>query len=402
MGKLNPKQVENLTAPGTYEDGDGLRLVVKPSGRRSWILRYQLNQRRREMGLGAYPLVSLKEARIAATEQRKLLIKGIDPVSAREADRRQRREVQRLAESRRTTFEELARDYWQTHSAGWSPKWRAGWLSKLERYAFPVLGRTPTADIGVEHVLRVLRPIWGEKTRTADEVRGQIERILDSANVLQLRDGSNPARWKGCLDNLLGRAEKQQARQRVHYPAMPWRDVPALMARLEGIQTQAAYAARLLILTAARWHMVRGATWREFDLTAGIWSLPADRMKARQAFDLPLSPEVVSLLGEIPRIGDSPYLFPGQGRTGLTHNNAIRNLLHQLGHADVTPHGFRSSFRDWSSERTSYPRQICELALAHDERGQTEAAYSRSSMLEKRRALMADWAAFVGGAHEKN
>lgn len=395
MGKLNPKQVENLAEPGTYEDGDGLRLVVKATGRKSWVLRFQLNGKRREMGMGSYPEVSLKAARLAAADQRKLLAAGADPMAARDSEREAQREAQRIKEARHVTFEVLATEYQTAHGSAWSDKWRKGWLRKLELYAYPVIGKLPTSEIGTEHVLRVLRPIWSTKTRTADEVRGQIEQVLDAAKARRLRDGDNPARWRGHLDNLLSKAEKRKARKRQHFPAMNWREVPALMVKLAQSEAQAAVAARLLILTGARAQMVRLADWSEFDLKSGVWSLPAERMKMRQAFDIPLAPQVVQLLEALPRTEGSPYLFPGQGKSGVMHANGIRNLLHELGHDDVTRHGFRSSFRDWANERTHYPREICELALAHDERDQTEAAYSRSDFIEKRRALMADWAQYA-------
>ncbi len=398
MGKLNPKQVENLAEPGTYEDGEGLRLVVKATGRKSWVLRFQLNGKRREMGLGSFPEVGLKAARIVAAEQRKVLAAGADPMVARDAERERQREAQRIKEARKVTFEKLATEYVEAHGLAWSDKWRKGWIRKLELYAFPIIGKLPANEIQTEHVLRVLQPIWIGKTRTADEVRGQIEQLLDAAKARRLRDGDNPARWRGHLDNLLSKAEKKRARKRQHFPAMKWQDVPGLMAKLAQSETRAAAAARLLILTGARAQMVRLAAWDEFDLKAGVWSLPAERMKMRQAFDIPLASEVVELLEELPRIEGSPYLFPGQGKSGVMHANAIRNLLHELGHDDVTRHGFRSSFRDWANERTHYPREVCELALAHDERDQTEAAYSRSDFFEKRRALMADWARFISRA----
>ncbi|MDH4560205.1 integrase arm-type DNA-binding domain-containing protein [Pseudomonas sp. BN411] len=395
MGKLNPKKVENLFEPGTYEDGDGLRLVVKATGRKSWVLRFQLNGKRREMGLGGFPEVSLKAARLAAADQRKLLAAGADPMAARDAERERQREAQRQQEAKRRDFKSLATEYMEAHGASWSDKWRKGWMRKLELYAFPVIGTLPASAIDTEHILQVLKPIWATKTRTADEVRGQIEAVLAAAKTRRLRDGDNPALWRGNLENLLGRAEKKKARKRQHFPAMNWRDVPGLMVRLAQIEGRDALAARLLILTGARLKMIRFAAWPEFDLAAGVWSLPADRMKVRQAFDIPLPAQVVELLESMPRIEGSQYLFPGQGKTGVLHANAIRNLLHRLGHEDITRHGFRSSFRDWANERTHYPREVCELALAHDERDQTEGAYSRSDFFEKRRALMADWAQYA-------
>ncbi|MCO7556590.1 tyrosine-type recombinase/integrase [Metapseudomonas otitidis] len=395
MGKLNPKQVENLTTAGTYEDGEGLRLVVKASGRKSWLLRFQLAGRRREMGLGSYPQVSLREARLEASIKRRQLIDGIDPLAARDAERAKQREALRVEAGKKLTLEKLAKDYCETHGKGWSEKWRKGWLRKLELYAFPRIGKQAACQIDTEQVLNVLRPIWSEKTRTADEVRGQIEQVLDAAKAHGLRQGENPARWRGHLDNLLSRTEKRKARKREHYSAMPWADVPTLIHELQEDKSLPSFALQLLILTGARSHMVRFARWEEFDLIANIWSLPDERMKTRVAFTIPLAKSVTSLLNTIPRVGNSPFLFPGQGKSGVIHGNAMRNLLHAIGHEGITRHGFRSAFRDWAGECTHYPREICEMALAHDERDQTEGAYSRSDFLDKRRSLMEDWSKFA-------
>lgn len=401
MGKLTGRTVESLARAGDTgktNDGDGLYFQVSKAGASSWIFRYKLDGKSREMGLGPYPAVTLAEARQLAADQRKVLAAGADPLAARDAARERRREAERQAQARRITFETLAADYQQAHGAGWSEKWRKGWLRKLELYAFPVIGKLPASEIQTEHVMKVLQPIWAAKARTADEVRGQIEQVLDAAKARRLREGDNPARWRGHLDNLLSKSDKKKARQRQHFPAMKWQDVPALMAELTQHETRSAVAARLMILTGARAQMVRFATWDELDLDSGVWSLPASRMKMRKAFVVPLSGAVVEMLETLPRIEGSPYLFPGQGKTGVMHANAIRDLLHSLGHSEITRHGFRASFRDWANECTHYPREVCELALAHDERDQTEAAYSRSDFLEKRRALMADWAHYVTAA----
>ncbi len=395
MGKLSPKQVENLTEPGTYEDGDGLRLVVKASGRKSWLLRFQLAGRRREMGLGSYPEVSLKNARLEANTKRRQLIDGIDPLAARDIERAALREAQRAHEGKQLKFETLAAQYCEAHGSAWSEKWRKGWMRKLELYAFTHIGKLSAEQIDTEAVLKALQPIWTTKTRTADEVRGQIEQILDAAKARGLREGENPARWRGHLDNLLSRAEKKKARKREHFAAMQWGVVPALMAQLRATMTPASWAAQLLILTGARSHMVRFAHWEEFDLVKGTWSLPSERMKMRMAFVIPLADEVVELLKLIPRIEGTSFVFPGQGKSGVMHANAIRNLLHSLGFESITRHGFRSTFRDWAGECTNYSREVCEMALAHDERDQTEGAYSRSDYLDKRRLLMADWASFI-------
>ncbi|APC19272.1 integrase [Pseudomonas frederiksbergensis] len=402
MGKLNPKQVENLTEPGTYEDGDGLRLVVKPTGRKSWLLRFQLAGRRREMGLGSFPEVSLKKARQEASTKRSQLSDGVDPLAARDIERAAQREAQRTNEAKQLKFETLAKEYCEAHGSIWSDKWRKGWLRKLELYAFDHIGKLSAEEIGTTQVLKVLQPIWATKTRTADEVRGQIEQILDAAKARNLRVGENPARWRGHLDNLLSRAEKKKARKSTHFEALRWQDVPALMAKLALNTTPASWAAQLLIMTSARAHMVRLARWDEFDLEAGTWSLPDERMKMRVAFVVPLADEVVKLVQSIPRVAGSPYLFPGQGKSGVMHENAIRTLLHAMGHKQITRHGFRSSFRDWAGECTHYPREVCEMALAHDERDQTEGAYSRSDFLDKRRTLMTDWTCFLTQPSKKN
>lgn len=395
MGKLNPKQVENLTEAGTYEDGDGLRLVVKPTGRKSWLLRFQLAGRRREMGLGSFPEVSLKKARLEASLKRSQLSEGVDPLAARDIERAAQREVQRAIEAKQLKFETIAKDYCNAHGAAWSDKWRRGWLRKLELYAFDHIGKLSAEEIGTPQVLKILQPIWQTKTRTADEVRGQIEQVLDAAKARGLRQGENPARWRGHLDNLLSRAEKKKARKREHFEALRWQEVPALMAELSTNNEPASLAAQLLIMTSSRAHMVRFACWEEFDLNACTWSLPDERMKMRVAFVIPLADQVVDLIQSIPRDSESPFLFPGQGKTGVIHANAIRTLLHGMEYKHITRHGFRSSFRDWASECTNYPREVCEMALAHDERDQTEGAYSRSDFLDKRRALMNDWAKFL-------
>jgi integrase len=395
VGKLNPKQVENLTEAGTYEDGDGLRLVVKPTGRKSWLLRFQLAGRRREMGLGSFPEVSLKKARQDASAKRTQLSDGIDPLAARDMERTAQREAQRASEAKQLKFETLAKEYCEAHGATWSHKWRKGWMRKLELYAFSHIGKLSAEDIGTPQVLKVLQPIWATKTRTADEVRGQIEQVLDAAKARNLREGENPARWRGHLDTLLSRADKRKARKRVHFEALHWQDVPTLMAKLSVNTRPASLAAQLLIMTSARAHMVRFARWDEFDLIAGTWSLPGERMKMRVAFVIPLAGEVVKLVKSIPRAEGARYLFPGRGKTGVVHANAIRTLLHDMGYKHTTRHGFRSSFRDWAGECTNYPREVCEMALAHDERDQTEGAYSRTDFIDKRRALMDEWSQFI-------
>lgn len=395
MGNLNPKQVENLTKPGTYEDGEGLRLVIKATGRKYWFLRFQLDGTRRDMSLGSYPGVTLKAARAEAGAKRKQLMAGDDPLAVRDAERLAKREALRVKAARGITFEVLANEYLEAHGAGWSDGWRKDWSRKLKLHALNYIGNLPACDIGTEQVLKVLRPIWSTKTRTADEVRSQIERVLDAAKAHGLRDGENPARWRGHLDALLSKADKKKAAKRKHFAAMKWPDLPTFMLELMGIDSRDAFALRLLLLTGARSHMVRYAVWSEFDLDAGIWHLSDERMKNGRAFNIPLSSGAIELLQALPRTEGSSYLFPGIGKSGVMGKEAMRMLLKRLGHSDITNHGFRSSFRTWASDRPNYNREVCEIALAHDERDQTEGAYSRSDFFEKRRELMTAWAQFI-------
>ncbi|NWL80578.1 integrase [Pseudomonas taiwanensis] len=395
MSGLNPKQVEHLSEPGRYLDGDGLYLVVSNAGSKSWLLRYQLGGKRRDMGLGPYPTVALKAARLAATEARSLIMQGRDPLDERKAEQQRQKEQRKAEKAKAVTFKSLAEDYHRAHFDHVTKAWRAGWLSKMERYVFPVLGELSPASIDTELVIRALRPIWNAKPRTANEVRGQIESVLDSAKALGLRSGENPARWRGHLDSLLSRADKKRAAQKTNHPSMPWRDLPAFMGKLAATTGRDTQALQLVILTAARAGMVRLATWDEFDLEAATWNLLPERMKTRQAFAIPLSKQVVELLRTIPRMVGSPYLFPGTGKSGVMGRIAFLQLLRTLEQPDITTHGFRATFRTWASECTHYPREVSELALAHDERDQTEAAYSRSNLLEKRRDLMQVWADFA-------
>ncbi|WP_296258251.1 MULTISPECIES: tyrosine-type recombinase/integrase [unclassified Pseudomonas] len=405
MTKLTVAGVNKLVKerkPGMTNDGQGLYFRITPSGGGGWIFRYRLAGKLRDMGLGSFPDVSLQSARIKAADARKLIANGMDPLRERDLVREAERKAQRASAAKTSTFEILVGDYITAHGEGWSEKWRKGWLSKMERFAFPSIGSLPAAEIETEHVVDVLKPIWQSKPRTGDEVRGQIEQVLDAAKALGLREGENPARWRGHLDNLLSRDSKKHGRKRTHFAAMRWQVLPALIAELQLLETFPSFAAQLLILTGARARMVGFARWEEFDLEARTWSLSATRMKMRKEFVVPLAEPVVELLGKIPRVAASPYLFPGRGKSGVMHANAVRNLLHGLNHGDITRHGFRSTFRDWAAERTSYPREICEMALAHDERDQTEGAYSRTDFLEKRRSLMSDWASFAVGSPSDN
>ncbi|VVO30896.1 tyrosine-type recombinase/integrase [Pseudomonas fluorescens] len=395
LSTVKVKSLIKAGSAGMTGDGKGLYLQISKTGGASWIYRYKIEGKSRYMGLGPFPTIGLAEAREMAEDARRGVTRGIDPLEAREADRESKRKAASANEARKITFMTAAEGYRERQGAGWSEKWHRGWWRKLELYAFPVIGEMPVAEVDTAMVLKILTPIWLTKTRTADEVRGQIEQVLDAAKALGWRAGENPARWRGHLANLLSRSDKKKAREREHYAAMNWRDVPFLISKLAAIPTRDAYAARVLILTGARSKMVRFAKWNEVDLEAKVWSLSASRMKMKAAFQIPLADEVITLLKELSQVATTDYIFPGQGKTGVMHANGIRNLLHGLGHEDITRHGFRSSFRDWAAESTNFPREICEMALAHDERSETESAYNRTDFFVKRGKLMRAWAKFA-------
>lgn len=396
MGKLNPAQVKNLAESGTYEDGQGLRFVVKASGKKYWVLRYQLEGKRREMGLGAFPLVSLKEARDAAYEKRQLLTKGIDPLARRdeEALAKKRETQQKLARS--VTFKALALEYIETHRAGWkNAKHGQQWENTLITYAYPFIGDLPAEEITTEHMLQVLRPIWEAKAETASRVRNRIEMVLDAAKARGLRKGENPARWRGHLDKLLPPRGKVQTV--VHHPALPWAQMPEFMKMLMLREELSSRAIVLTILTACRTSEVLGATWAEVDLKNKAWKIPAARMKAGKEHRVPLSEVACELIRGLKQFAGSAYLFPGAKSGSHLSNTSMLMALRRMNRTDLTVHGFRSTFRDWAAESTHYPREVCEQALAHIRQDKAEAAYFRGDLFEKRRAMMDEWAQYACG-----
>ncbi|MBD8755411.1 integrase arm-type DNA-binding domain-containing protein [Pseudomonas coleopterorum] len=393
MGKLNPKQIENLTTSGTYEDGEGLRMVVKPTGKKYWVLRYQLAGKRREMGLGSFPTITLKKAREAAAEHRKLLSQEIDPLVSRDAERKASRVAEEARQARAISFRTVAEDYITAHKAGWkNAKHSQQWLNTLTTYAFPVIGDTPTEEVTTEQILRILTPIWHTKPETASRVRNRMEMVLDAAKARRLRDGENPARWRGHLDKLL--PPRSKVKSVVHHPALPWRELPGLISRIKARDEPTYKAMLLTILTACRTNECLAATWDEIDLKNAVWKIPAHRMKAGKEHRIPLSQPACDVLRSLIRIKDNPYVFPSTQRGKHLSNMAMLMGLRYLERGDLTIHGFRSTFRDWSAEATSYPREVCEQALAHNRQDKAEAAYFRTDLFEKRRAMMEEWAEY--------
>lgn len=397
MGKLTAKEVEKITKPGKYDDGDGLRLVVSRGGGKRWVLRYQIHGRRREMGLGRLEDVGLKSARAEAGAQRKLLLAGLDPIEERKMAQRERA----ASPSDAPTFRDMAASYIESHRGGWkSAKHAQQWQNTLGQYAHPVIGDLLPADVNTDHILRILQPIWLSKPETASRVRNRVELVLDAAKAKGLRDGENPARWRGHLDKLLPKRSRVRAVK--HHSALPWTELPEFMREIARREGLAFRAMELAILTATRTSEVLGATWEEIDFKAAAWTIPGERMKAGKAHRVPLAPPVVALLEALPRIDDSPHLFPGQRKGRPLSNMSMLMALRRMGRGDLTVHGFRSTFRDWAGEATPHPRDVCEQALAHSLGDSVEAAYRRGDLFAKRKTLMADWAAYATTAPADN
>ncbi len=394
MGKLTAKQVDNLREPGIYEDGDGLRLVVDGAGNRRWVFRYQRAGKRRAMGLGAFPAVSLKAARDTAAGHRDTLRQGLDPL-----DEKRAASLVQAESVVPKTFKECAVEYIESHRAGWkNAKHAQQWTNTLVTYAYPKIGAKPVYLVDTAGILSVLTPIWKTRPETAARIRNRLELVLDAAKALGLRDGENPARWRGHLDKLLPPRSKVAPVK--HRPAMPFVELPAFFARLGTQRGGAARALQLTILTACRSGEVLRATWDEFDMQARTWAVPAARMKAGKEHRVPLSDEAVAVI-EAQRGQDDKWVFPGRRIGKPLSDMAMLKVMRDAGLGHYVPHGFRSSFRDWAAECTNFPYQVCEMALAHTVASDVEAAYRRGDLFAKRRELMAAWAAYVtAGAAE--
>jgi integrase len=363
---------------------------------RTWVLRASIGGRRRDMGLGGYPEVSLKDARTAARVAREKIRSGIDPIEERRAAK-----SELLAGKRNVLiFKDAAAAYISAHEAGWkNQKHGQQWANSLAAHAYPHMGDLSVADIGLTHILAALEPIWSTKTETATRLRGRIELVLDWATIRGHRSGPNPARWRGHLDKVLPRPSKVTRVE--HHSALPSSKVREFMVRLRSAAGQGARALEFAILTAARSGEVRGAMWAEIDLEEKVWKIPGSRMKAGREHRVPLSAAALDVLKAQPLIAGSDIVFAAP-RGGPLSDMTLSAVLRRMEVAAV-PHGFRSTFRDWASESGSYSHEVCEMALAHSISNKAEAAYRRGDLFEKRRELMRDWAEFVspsGGGTE--
>ncbi|KEO87813.1 integrase [Erythrobacter sp. JL475] len=394
-----PRKLHNaLTAqsvkhakPGRHADGGGLYLLVKESGARSWVYRFMLKGKSRDIGLGpAGPGgISLADARDLATALRLKVKAGIDPLEERQRAEAEAKAAEQAAKVAGVTFKAMAETHIAANKESWrNAKHRQQWENTLKTYAYPVIGNLPVAAVDTPHVLQILEPIWKEKAETASRLRGRIETVLDSAKARGYRQGENPARWRGHLAQILPARTKLS---RGHHKAMPYDAIPAFLEQLQAREAVAALALEFVILTAARTGEVIGADWSEVDLAKAIWIVPAERMKAGKEHRVPLSLRAVEILEQTKQLGGK-HLFPGAQRAKLS-GMAMAMLLRRM-KQNVTVHGFRSAFRDWAAECTGYSHEVAEMALAHTIGNAVERAYRRGDLFEKRRRLMDDWARF--------
>jgi integrase len=388
INKLSARFVQTTQKPGKVADGGGLYLQVSKTGSKSWLFRFMLNGCSREMGLGSVNRVSLAKAREQAAECRMLLGNKIDPIEYRISSRKSEEDGSKVIR-----FKEAALRYIEAHEISWKNKKHASqWRNTLQTYVFPVFGELDVSAIKTDDVVEVLYPIWKAKTETAARIRGRIERILDWAAVSGFRSGENPARWNGHLQNLL--PAQASIRTVQHHKAMPYDDLPAFINSLKELQGISAKALEFLIYTATRTSETIGARWLEIDLKNEAWTIPAERTKTNSEHRVPLSQPALSLLNSLYASGHETFVFPSDNRSRGLSDMAMLQVLRRMS-IPYTVHGFRSSFRDWTAEQTDVQREVAEQALGHAIGNKVEAAYRRSDLFEKRRALMDNWARFL-------
>jgi integrase len=393
LNRLTSLKVARAKRPGMYADGGSLYLRVAPGGSKQWIFRYAASTgRMRDMSLGAVHTFSLAEARERATEARKLRADGIDPLDHKRAQRA----ALRAADAKAMTFEQCARGFIKDNEAEWTnPKHRHEWETTLRKYVFPLLGSLPVEAIDTPLVLKVVKPLWERIPTTASRVLGRIQAVLGWATVHHYRSGDNPARWQGHLEHALPALSKVAKAE--HHAALPYAQVGAFVAKLRKDSSVGARCLEFITLTAARLGEAINAEWDEIDLANRVWVVPGSRMKADREHRVPLSGAALAVLKAMQAIRQSDYVFPGTRQWRPVGENTPVRLAKQAAGSNITVHGLRSTFRDWASERTSFSREVAEMALAHAIPNAVEAAYRRGDLFEKRRRLMEAWAKFCGG-----
>jgi integrase len=389
LSRLTDLTVRRATTPGLLADGGGLYLKIAPSGSKSWVFRYRQAGKLRDMGLGPLHTLSLAEARQRALACRKQRLDGVDPLD----ERRAARAAAALDAARSVTFEKAAESFIAAHRAGWrNEKHATQWPTTLQTYVYPIFGNLPVSAIDTGLVMKAMEPIWATKPETASRVRGRIESVLDWAGTRGYRQGENPARWRGHLENLLPKKSKVATVE--HHAALPYAELPAFMAELNRQDDVAAQVLRFAIVTGARSGEALNARWQEIDLVERVWTVPASRIKAGREHRVPLSDAALAILNRMAELRQSDYVFPGQKARRPISRQAFPTVLRRIGRDDLTTHGFRSTFCDWIAERTAFPHEVAEIALAHAVGNKVEATYRRGDLFEKRRQLMDAWAQY--------
>jgi integrase len=386
--KLSALEVGRLSKPGKHPIGESLYLQISPKGTKSWLFRYSINGKSTWMGLGSAKLVSLADARALAIDHQRDLLDGVKPLDKRNSDRSNLL----LEDAKRITFDDCAEKYIEAHSPSWKNKKHASqWKNTMETYASPVIGKLSVKDIETTLILKILEPIWYTKAETAARIRGRIERILSWAAVRGYRSKENPARWHGHLEQLLPtRSSIQKVK---HFKALPFSEVGAFVEKLRSQEGVTTLALEFTILTATRTNEALGARWSEINLEEKYWLIPAERMKADREHKVPLSPRALDIIAKMRELSDGEYVFSGTRRGQPLSDMSLLMIIRRMG-LDATTHGFRSSFSDWAAERTSFPREVVEMALAHTVKNKVEAAYRRGDLFIKRQRLMEAWAKY--------
>ena len=395
---LKALQIKRLTSPGYHPVGTvpGLVLQVSPTGNKSWVLRAKVGAKRREIGLGSYPAVTLARAHEKAQDVRDMIVSGIDPVAARVTARQSIIEQQMEEKAMQWTFRRCAEAYIAAKSPGWrNAKHASQWANTLETYAYPTIGDMLVRHVDIGHVTAIIEPHWTTKNETINRVRNRIELVLDWATVRKLRTGDNPARWKGNLDKLL--ADRGIVAPVTGHRALAAADLYGFVELLRATNGTAARCLEFVVLTACRSGEARLATWDEIDAEGETWNIPGNRMKSGRPHRVPLPAEVLRLLDSLPRMEGETLIFPGRVAGKPLSDMAMTKVMRDMG-VDAVPHGFRATFSTWCASSTGYPSDVREMALAHAIGNDTVAAYQRSDLFDKRRHLMADWAKFINTA----
>jgi len=397
--ELSPIEIKRKTAPGYHPVGGvaGLNLQVSEAGTRSWVMRCKVGDKRREIGLGAYPGVGLALAREKAQQVRDEIVAGIDPVAQRLVNRQSIVQAQLEEKAMQWTFRACADAYIKAKSPGWkNVKHASQWTNTLETYAYPTIGDLLVRNINIGHITAIIEPHWATKNETINRVRNRIELVLDWATVRKYRSGDNPARWKGNLDKA-GLADRSVVGKVTGHRALPAAKVFGFMEELRKLKGYGPRCLEFVVLTACRSGEARLATWAEFDMLEKTWSIPGERMKSGRPHRVPLSEEVMSLLNGLERMEGTELLFPGKKEKAPISDMTMTKIMRDMG-VDAVPHGFRATFSSWTASSTAYPFEVREMALAHAIGDGTVAAYQRSDLFEKRRNLMTDWAKFTNTA----